>query len=132
MKKISYILCGLLLVSCSDFLEEYSQDKSQVTGYEDLDELLIGDGYLTPGYFIDQGTYNYPTPTETNFWFINFMTDELQENVDEYDPDWFGVRSTMFGYHTWQQVVGRSYDGSTTYSEDGDWNQAYHSINVCA
>ena len=76
MKKISYILCGLLLASCSDFLEEYSQDKSQVTGYEDLDELLIGDGYLTPGYFIDQGTYNYPTPTETNFWFINFMTDE--------------------------------------------------------
>lgn len=131
MKKISYILCGLLLASCSDFLEEYSQDKSQVTGYEDLDELLIGDGYLTPGYFIDQGTYNYPTPTETNFWFINFMTDELQENVDEYDPDWFGVRSTMFGYHTWQQLVGRDLHGRNAHDDSEMWTLAYERVNTC-
>ena len=38
-----------LNTSCSNFLEEYSQDLSKVENYTDLDELLIGDGYWRPG-----------------------------------------------------------------------------------
>ena len=46
--KVRYIIGILLLIttSCSDFLEEYSQDTAYVRGYEDLDQLLLGDGYM--------------------------------------------------------------------------------------
>ena len=41
MKKTYLIgLLWLLLASCSDFLEEYSQDQAYVQSYNDLDELL--------------------------------------------------------------------------------------------
>ena len=50
MKALKYIGLGgllvLLTIGCSDFLKEYSQDTYYVSSYEDLDELLAGDGYL--------------------------------------------------------------------------------------
>lgn len=50
MRKYIYAcVLFLLTVSCSGFLEEYSQDLSKVEGFTDLDELLIGDGYWRPG-----------------------------------------------------------------------------------
>ena len=63
MKALKYIGLGgllvLLTIGCSDFLKEYSQDTYYVSSYEDLDELLAGDGYLpvngcgsNMGYFI--------------------------------------------------------------------------------
>ena len=33
--------------SCGDFLEEYSQNSTYVESVDDLDELLLGGGYLT-------------------------------------------------------------------------------------
>lgn len=127
MKKILFIISiATVLGGCSDFLEEYSQDLSRVETYTDLDEVLMGDGYLPMRevdeyQFVEGGRF---------FQNIHYMSDELSTFI----PSNIGnshLLEEMFGYHTWQQVVGRSYDGSTTYSEDGDWNQAYHSINVC-
>ena len=49
MKNILYLLVVLFFFcsSCGDFLEEYSQNSTYVESVDDLDELLLGGGYLT-------------------------------------------------------------------------------------
>ena len=49
-KTIIYTASALMfgLTSCSDFLTEYSQDLAKVEGWQDLDEVLLGSGYLQP------------------------------------------------------------------------------------
>ena len=47
MKKILLIIMGCtLLGACGDFLEEYSQELVYARSCEDLDEILIGNGYM--------------------------------------------------------------------------------------
>ena len=55
MKKILFTwVVGAVLItgatSCSGFLEEYSQDLAKVESWRDLDEVLLGDGYMQSGY----------------------------------------------------------------------------------
>ena len=71
MKALKYIGLGgllvLLTIGCSDFLKEYSQDTYYVSSYEDLDELLAGDGYLpVNGCGSNMG------------YFIHFLADEIE------------------------------------------------------
>lgn len=130
MRKILSILCvAWILGGCSDFLEEYSQDLSRVENYTDLDETLLGDGYLTVGRaYIDGGMWQLDN---SYFQVTHYMSDELIKYTANNEEDIFYMQDEMFGWHTWQQEVGRGYDRSTQYSEDNDWNQAYHHINVC-
>lgn len=47
MKKVIYLIIGCLgFVSCGDFLKEYSQDLVYASSLEDMDEVLIGNGYM--------------------------------------------------------------------------------------
>lgn len=41
--------------SCSDFLQEYSQDLAKVESWQDLDEVLLGSGYMQPSAMSAQG-----------------------------------------------------------------------------
>ena len=50
MKNSYLIICILALCGCSGFLEEYSQDKSYIKGYDDLDEILLGNAYFERFY----------------------------------------------------------------------------------
>ena len=47
-KFCKYICCVILFgcASCSDFLEEYSQDLTYARTAADLDEILVGEGYM--------------------------------------------------------------------------------------
>ena len=47
MKNCIYVVLLLFFFSsCDSFLEEYSQDLTYAKTASDLDELLIGDGYM--------------------------------------------------------------------------------------
>ena len=46
MKNLYLIICILALWGVPGFLEEYSQDKSYIKGYDDLDEILLGNAYF--------------------------------------------------------------------------------------
>ncbi|MFR4036760.1 MAG: hypothetical protein ACLTZT_02530 [Butyricimonas faecalis] len=72
MNKIYTLLIILVLgcVSCGDFLEEDSQTLSYVTSVEDLDELLVGSGYLQNA----RGTYY------TMSW-LEVMDDDMQQKL---------------------------------------------------
>ena len=81
MKKTYLIgLLWLLLASCSDFLEEYSQDQAYVQSYNDLDELLVGETYMETVFGSDGDAY-YP--------YVHLMADETKENLE---PDFHGER----------------------------------------
>ena len=52
-KSIKYLASAAImavgLTSCSDFLTEQSQDLAKVESWRDLDEVLLGDGYMHSG-----------------------------------------------------------------------------------
>lgn len=131
MKCISVVIL-LLCVSCGDFLNEYSQDTAYVRGYEDLDELLLGSGYMptgTPSHiaysedYIEKPWY-YP--------YVHLMGDELDENIHSYSGLTAAedAREKFFGYYTWQQQVGTNPTGTEIRKEDTDWNRIYKHINI--
>ena len=127
MKKIINILSfALLLGGCSGFLEEYSQDLAKIQSYEDLDEILLGEGYLPYARITSQGVIE-----NEYFQCVHYMSDELSKYIPihEYDPA--GLQEKMFGWHTWQQVVGLKFEGGQHVEENRDWKQAYISINAC-
>lgn len=131
MKKILYTL-GLVIVlsSCSGgFLKEYSQDLSRVKTYEDLNELLLGSGYLPNGLF--KYSNSMFTKTDLNFIILHFMSDELSENtVASQDPDHSGARTLYFPYYTWQKDQYLNYQAQDVYEsqESSYWDLAYEKI----
>lgn len=130
MKQLRYIVtavCGILLLgSCSDFLEEYSQDTYYVTSYNDLDELLIGDGYLQV-----KGSHD-ASQTEDIGWFLPFLGDEMEEENKSYSSYniLYDTKEKVFGYYTWQQRVGLTQEYTNYITENGTWTEIYRLINV--
>ena len=126
MKYLQYIVVAICLItsSCSDFLEEYSQDTYYVTSYQDLDELLIGDCYLP----VHQASYLYQT-SDPGF-FIHFLGDEIEEQNDGTARPYTGDKPKVFGYYTWQERGGQTptYTGYVT--ENDTWTEIYRLINV--
>lgn len=127
MKILRYIgmMAGLsVLLSCSDFLEERSQDTYYVTSYNDLDELLIGDCYL-PIKRADGLAY-----TTDPGYFIHYLADEIEEQnggLPSHDSD---NKQAIFGYFTWQQRVGETYNYNGYLTENSTWKEVYRLINV--
>ena len=84
MKKVIYQLFSMLgllaaTASCGSFLEDYSQDVDYIRSWKDLDELLIGDCYLSA-----QGTdgfYYHPNYAQ----FLHLIADEVEENNCAYN-----------------------------------------------
>lgn len=72
---IGLLALSLLGVGCSDFLEEYSRDQVYASNTADLEEVLIGNGYMksengtAPIYL--QGYYDY----------LFVLDDDAEENV---------------------------------------------------
>lgn len=123
MKKRYFIgVLALLTMSCSGFLKEYSQDMAYVRSYTDLDELLIGSGYLAFDYYNEE-TIMFP--------YLPLLSDETRENISGTGTGGYSkLRDNYFGYYTWQERVDRGFDNLETVAEDGDWNSLYEHINV--
>lgn len=119
---ISYILSitsCCCMMACSDFLTESSQNQSNIESYTDLDELLLGAGYMN---FYDVDGY-YP--------YVHVMADETEENASRqyFGMDFSNIREQYYGFYTWQQQPSLSYDKYTTYSFDyRDWEKLYRHI----
>ena len=91
MKYIYYNMLIWLLASCS-FLEEYSQDTVYVRGYQDLEELLVGEGYMS-AYAANSLAYQwgyYP--------YIHYMQDETEECSSDFVNSDYSRKDQIFGY----------------------------------
>ena len=79
MKKILLIIMGCtLLGACGDFLEEYSQELVYARSCEDLDEILIGNGYMKRNASQDFFYYN---ETGTYYPYLHVMDDDVEEFI---------------------------------------------------
>lgn len=135
MKKFIYIISTIfVLTSCtSGFLKEYSQDLSRVNSFTDLDELMVGSGFLGTG-LVANANY-YIQVYNTNYLPVHFMSDELEENLTPAtDPDQsMGYRKLMYPYFTWQQNLYLDYQQKEAFddAEKSYWILSYNHIATC-
>ena len=130
MKKILILCCMAgLFGACSNYLKEYSQDLAKVENLTDLDEVLLGKGYMPVGRFEEQ--YMQKLPQDVFLQSIHYMSDELAYNPQTSSGDIAGILPGMFGWYTWQQSVGLPYEGNSRAAENRDWKQIYSCINIC-
>lgn len=115
--------------SCDSFLKEYSQDLAKVESWEDLDEVLLGDGYLPTGKMYVDG--DGIEQTGTSYDFLHFMSDEIKHTDDHYTDIGFNYEQNMFAFYTWQQDTGVDYLMRYVGGDEDYWNDLYSRINIC-
>ena len=124
------IICILALCGCSGFLEEYSQDKSYIKGYDDLDEILLGNAYFER-FYVSNGWQFSGIAGENYLPCLHVMSDELAQQTR--GSSWVaeGACGTIYGYHTWQYRVYENLEGKTAWDDAADFRHLYSHINAC-
>ena len=133
MKRYRFFSLIILLcctsVACNDFLTEYSHDQAYVQSYSDLDELIIGSGYMKC-----TGTHDYTyysTAKETYYPYVHFMADETEvRNTGTYDYYGEDFLKMFYGFYTWQKDVDKDHEGTVGWTENQDWINLYKHINI--
>ena len=123
----SFVALFLGLTSCNDFLEEYSQNQVYVTTVEDLNELLVGECFMSW-----QNVYSAThtsSPEGQNYPWLHVMDDDSEEFlIGELASDQSSPRNVLAHFHRWQS------DPFTTIEdkqwEDQDWSKFYERIAV--
>ena len=132
MRSSLYVCIGIVAcfcAACSDFLKEYSPDKSYVRSYSDLDELLVGEAYMKCNNPIYMG---YQSSPETFYWpYIHYMADETEIMTNSVASASGQLGPVyLFGYYTWQEDVARNFDGDICWDDSQDWETLYKFINI--
>ena len=111
-------------------MEDYSQDLVIAKSVQDVDELLLGSGYLRYGSPDDIAGGDVG-------WWIHLLDDDVngviagQANLHSaVQVDVNLLRSTYYGYFCWQWEVGRNYDKTSLASDASLWNTLYSRINI--
>lgn len=121
---------SLSITSCDSFLKEYSQDLAKVTSWEDLDEVLLGEGYVPSGRIYIQNS-KMQTDRSQDWDILHLMTDELrQTGLYASTGDILGYESSLFGIITWQQETGINAKFKYIGSDGGFFNDLYTRINI--
>ena len=105
-KSYIYALAALLtFASCSDFLNETSQDEVIVKDVNDYSELLLGSGY--------------PSPTDKLYAPLYLLDDDymLNENSMSDDEDYASALSA-YPFHTWQSDMWQNANIDKSYYGD--------------
>lgn len=119
---------AVMLASCSDFLEEYSQDLSKVKTWEDLDELLLGDGHFKSSRYYIENSAAY-AEQNANLDILHFMSDEMKQNTTK-SADRIGYVESMFAFYTWQKDTGVNEDGKYVGGDAKYWDNLYEFVNI--
>ena len=131
MKKLIYtmVLCvgSLILASCGDFLEEYSNDKVYASSCEDLNEVLIGNGYLKNDVNNQVNTIN---SSGAHYWpYLHLMDDDAEEyltgktDLNAYQASVAAMRN----FYIWAKEPWKKINGDDLY--DWDWKRLYQCIS---
>lgn len=135
MKLISNIIFGIALAglcgtvcSCDSFLKEYSQDLAKVNTWQDLDEVLLGSGYIKTGRYYVQNSTAY-SERDCDFDFLHYLGDEL--HFDSYIFNNMPAYENYFAYFTWQRDTSVDNNFHTITGDEEGFNVPYDKINVC-
>ncbi|WP_316799754.1 RagB/SusD family nutrient uptake outer membrane protein [Pedobacter frigidisoli] len=136
MKKTTIIICFfcLLNLSCKKFLAETSQNKAYVQTATDLQELLIGSGYMEyisntnpTAYF--SLSYGTGTSSDVYFPYLDVLNDDAEEFVSGNQQNATSnslPRNVLSGFHRWQQDPLFNTAGVQIY--DYNWTRMYQRI----
>ena len=69
-------VCYMVGGGCSDFLEEYSRDQVYASSCKDLDEALIGNGYME-----SRGDGKAPGFNDLYYGYLFALDDDAEEHV---------------------------------------------------
>ena len=118
MKKIFYFIVICMITSCGDYLKEFSQDLAYARNVKDLDELLIGNGYMTTG---GVGMYSGYFP------HLQFMDDDVS-------VDYYGEREERDdltlpyrNFYIWSDQLNINPSTGEEW-KDTDWSRIYEHI----
>jgi len=124
MKNYISILILLLFTSCGDFLDEYSQDLVVPKTITDLNEVILGSGYL-PSNKVE---YLYGGSI---CWQLNILDDDINTVIAlRANKGFQEMNPVYYGYTTWQMEVGRDYTGKNLAADNANWDALYQRINA--
>lgn len=127
MKKCSVLLVifGWMLSACGDFLEEQSNELRYARDCADLEELLIGDGYMAAQAVLDATNVD-PTSEDWYYPWIHVMDDDVQAAISgqEYTPLSY---SLLESFYIWQ---ANPFNNQADYYDDPVWKTLYRHIAV--
>lgn len=130
MRNIVYIILigGMLFSSCGDFLKEYSKELTYAQSCEDLDEVLIGNGYMMSSSSnssfssssVQSGQYYCP--------WLHVMDDDITEFASGGYSTTSGGNSATFlrPFYGWQDVPFQDLKGNSY--DDPNWKKLYEHI----
>lgn len=125
--KLIYLIIGcFLFVSCGDFLKEYSKELTYASSCKDLDEVMIGNGYMKDdaisaisGSLITLSRMYYP-------WLF-VMDDDVEEfATGVYKTSSEGPIPLLRPFYGWEKVPFRNVNGVPY--EDPCWKKLYEHI----
>lgn len=125
MKQTIYLFFLLLFTGCH-YLDDYSQHLVVVKTPADLDEVLLGSGYLNALSKVNNITGG------SVCWWLHVLDDDVDLAVAKEARVGSNaeVDNTLFGYTTWQAEVGRGRKGNNLADDNGSWNNLYQHINA--
>ena len=126
MKYFIYSIIVVLFAGCSDFLEDYSQDLVIPKTVSDLNEVILGSGYLPSSEVKDlaRGTVG---------WWLHILDDDVNTvimHTANTSNQYVYLNTTYYGYYTWQYEVGRDYDQKNLSGDNALWDELYSRINT--
>lgn len=133
---LTLLMVALLGTSCNDFFEESSQNQAYVQTMQDLNELLIGEGYIDVKGFYIWGSVEYDVPRDTYKYFpwIHVMDDDVTHFADGGYRDLsiygtlFPVTERLEAAYGWQ--ANPFSDPLLIEYPPHDWKNAYKRIAV--
>ncbi|WP_127126351.1 RagB/SusD family nutrient uptake outer membrane protein [Pseudoflavitalea rhizosphaerae] len=127
MRYIIVLLMCLTLSSCSKFLEEYTRDLKYAENADDLNKLMIGEGFLNT---LSLSIYSQSTmgelTSETGFiapW-LHVMDDDCEQFVADFVETSQATPLYMLsGFHNWAQAPAVNILNMTW--EESSWRKFY-------
>ncbi|WP_187376763.1 MULTISPECIES: RagB/SusD family nutrient uptake outer membrane protein [Butyricimonas] len=123
MKKILYLVVFLVFGwSCSDFLEEDAQNLTYVNSIDDLDQVLIGEGYVVASYQ-ERVKWNSSVPA-----WIHLLDDDVEFAGAGALSDY----SSCSAIYAWQRDPwkGGLTDDDLGARDNQAWSELYRHINA--
>lgn len=137
MKLKNILFIGVLLIfniSCSGFLDEFSQTYIRASKISDYDELLLGSVYVPS--MNPNPPFSYGLPSGGSCDFFNYLSDDINTVEEEQLPmvgslpflQWIDMSEALFGYSAWQQDLCNTMLGE--YDDASTWVDLYQRIAI--
>ena len=122
-KILYWIVCCFIFTSCSDFLEDYSQDLAYASSTSDLEELLIGNCYIKRTKSVT--ALALAGASKHTFPWLHVMDDDCVERNSATDA--YGGFIPIEGFYHWEK---NPFSQNGVPYKDETWSDLYSRIAV--